>query len=132
MGKTLLTTFPYYKNPEGDYFPIIPVIFHHQGKLIDTAALVDSGATISIFKSDVANHLGLIIEAGQKIFLGGVGGRIKGYIHKLEIETAGKRFFCPIVFSYEYLVSYSLLGREVFFNKFRIIFEEQKNYLRLE
>ncbi|MFH1955791.1 MAG: hypothetical protein ABIJ36_02675, partial [Patescibacteria group bacterium] len=59
-------------------------------------------------------------------------GRIKGYIHKLEVEIAGKRFICPVVFSYEYLVSFNLLGRDAFFKQFRIIFEEEKNLLALE
>jgi hypothetical protein len=31
--------------------------------------------------------------------LGGVGGRIIGYIHRLKTEIAGKKFLCPVVFS---------------------------------
>jgi hypothetical protein len=61
-----------------------------------------------------------------------VGGRIKGYIHKLKIEIAGKKFLCPVVFSHEYTVSFNLLGREAVFKQFRIIFEEKKNLLVIE
>lgn len=132
MDKATLTTFPYRKNPEDQFFPIIPLRFYFGKKTIDSSALVDSGATVSIFRTAVADDLGLEIEKGDEIYLGGVGGRIKGYIHKLTIETAGKRFLCPVVFSYEYLVSFNLLGREVFFNRFRIIFEEKKNHVKLE
>jgi len=64
--------------------------------------------------------------------LGGVGGRIKGYIHKLDVEIAGKKFLCPVVFSREYMVPFNLLGREAVFNQFKIIFEEKKNLLMLE
>ncbi|MBI3559395.1 hypothetical protein HY085_03270 [Candidatus Gottesmanbacteria bacterium] len=60
------------------------------------------------------------------------GGRIKGYLHKLEVEIAGKNFLCPVVFSREYTVSFSLLGREAVFKQFKIIFEEKKNLLTLE
>lgn len=95
-------------------------------------ALIDSGATVSIFRSEVAESLGINIEKGKEMYLGGVGGRIKGFLHRLTIEVAGKRFVCPIVFSRDYLVSFNLLGREGFFKRFRITFEEKKNYLKLE
>lgn len=94
--------------------------------------MIDSGATVSIFREDVAEQLGITIERGKETFLGGVGGRIKGYLHKLDVEISGKKFSCPIVFSREYLVSFNLLGREAVFKKFKIIFEEKKNLLTLE
>ena len=106
--------------------------FHIGKTIIDSGALIDSGATVSIFKEDVALSLGLEIEKGKEIWLGGVGGHIKGYLHELKVEVAGKRFVCPVVFSYEYLVSFNLLGREAFFNNFKITFEENKNLLKLK
>ncbi len=132
MHNKTLSIFRYYKNPEGQYFPVIPVTIRYQNKFFDTDALIDSGATISVFQSDVAQYLGIKMETGKEIFLGGVGGRIKGYYHELEMQISGKKFLCPIVFSYEYLVSFNLLGRQEFFKRFRIIFEEKKNFLRLE
>lgn len=132
MDKKLLTVFPYYKNSSGLYFPVIPLQLNYQGENIDSSALIDSGATISIFRSDVAEYLHVPVEKGELIYLGGVGGRIKGYIHKLEIEIAGKKFVCPVVFSHEYLVSFNLLGREAVFNQFKIIFEEKKKLVKLE
>jgi len=132
MVRTILRIFPYRQNPEGQFFPVVPLRLHFKTKILDSSALIDSGATISIFRADVAQNLGLKIEDGREIYLGGVGGRIKGYLHKLPIEIAGKKFLCPIVFSYEYLVSLNLLGRDEFFKRFRIIFEEKKNYLKLK
>ncbi|MBI5465238.1 retropepsin-like domain-containing protein, partial [Candidatus Gottesmanbacteria bacterium] len=117
---------------EGQFFPVIPLRFYLEKKIIDSSALVDSGATISIFRVDIAKDLGLQVEKGKEIYLGGVGGRIKGYVHRLNVEVANKRFICPIVFSYEYLISLNLLGREEFFKRFRIVFEEKKNFLKLE
>src|SRR3989344_5384346 len=112
--------FPYQKNPNGQFFPIIPFSIIYQKKKLDISALIDSGATISIFKQDVAESLGIKIENGKEIFLGGVGGRIKGYLHNLKIEVAGQILTIQVVFSYEYFVSLNLLGRESFFEKFRI------------
>jgi hypothetical protein len=123
--------FDYYFNGEG-YFPAIPLYITSNGTQLKLRALIDSGATISVFKDEVAQHLGIDIERGKEIYLGGVGGRIKGYIHNLNLEISGKKFTCPVVFSREYLVSFNLLGREAFFKQFRIVFEEKKNLLRLE
>jgi len=130
-NNTSLVSFPYYFNGS-DYFPVIPLVFIIGGKRIRSQALVDSGATISIFGEEVAETLGIEIEKGEQTMLGGVGGRIVGYIHTLPIRVAGKEFLCPIVFSREYLVSFNLLGREEFFKRFSITFEEKKNSVKLE
>jgi len=126
-----LTVFPYYFNGS-DYYPVVPVVFLIGKKRVRSQALIDSGATISVFGEETAETLGVEIEKGKKTVLGGVGGRIVGYIHKLRLRVANKDFFCPIVFSREYLVSFNLLGREAVFKQFRIIFEEKENFLKLE
>ncbi len=127
-----MSDFPYQQDTQGHYFPIINFLIYHKNGFERTSALIDSGATVSVFKEDLAEQLGITIENGDETFLGGVGGRIKGYVHKLKIEIADKRFLCPVVFSHEYLVSFNLLGREAVFKQFRIIFEEKKNLLILE
>jgi len=127
-----MPNFPYQKDARDNYFPIIDFLIYFKGKVQRTSALIDSGATISVFKEDIAEQLGVVIEEGTETYLGGVGGRIKGYIHKLEVEIAGKKFICPVVFSHEYLVSFNLLGKEAFFRQFKIIFEEKQNFLKLE
>lgn len=124
--------FPYQKNPNGQFFPVIQFSIISQKKKLDISALIDSGATISIFKQDVANSLGIKIEDGKEIILGGVGGRIKGYLHKVKIEVAGQILTIQVVFSYEYLVSLNLLGRDSFFEKFRICFDEKAKKIILE
>ena len=125
MDKQVLKVFPYYKDFQGNFYPIIPLVLFNKSKRLDTDALVDSGASISIFQPAIAELLGIKILSGKEIYLGGVGGRIKGYIHSLKIAVASKNFVCPIVFSFEYHVSVNLLGRDSVFEKFRIIFEEK-------
>lgn len=132
MQKLVSPVFPYESDSKGNIFPIIPISLTFASKKKEFYALIDSGATISVFRAEVADSLGLIIEKGREIYLGGVGGRIKGYTHTLNVEIAGKKFRCPIVFSREYLVSFNLLGREAFFPKFRIIFEEKKKQVQLK
>ncbi|MBI2611364.1 aspartyl protease family protein [Candidatus Gottesmanbacteria bacterium] len=124
-------TFKYHYNGEG-YFPIIPFYVSVSGNQLKLRALIDSGATISVFKDEIAEQLEIEIESGKEIYLGGVGGRIRGYIHELSLEIVGKKFLCPVVFSREYTVSFNLLGREAFFRQFKIIFEEKQSLLKLE
>ena len=124
--------FPYQENSVGSFFPVVDIFVSKMVRTARIFALVDSGATMSILREDVAEQLHISIEHGREIYLGGVGGRIKGYVHTLEVEIAGKKFLCPVVFSREYTVSFNLLGRDAVFKQFRIIFEEKKNLLTLE
>lgn len=124
--------FKYRQNLNGGYFPIIPVRLHFKNKIFDTSALIDSGATVSIMQENVAKNLEIDVEKGEETFLGGVGGRIKGYSHKLFIEISGKnKFNLPVVFSHEYHASFNLLGRNGFFTQFKIIFDEKNKIVEL-
>lgn len=128
----ILTAFPYKQHLTGDYYPIVPLAVNHKKKRVEVFALIDSGATTSIFRPEVAEELRLKLEEGKEIYLTGVGGRIKGYLHRLKVEVAGKQFTYPIIFSYEYTVSLNLLGREGFFKKFIIIFDEKEKQVELK
>jgi len=118
--------FPYQKNLYGIYFPLVRLQVYKGSDLIDISGLLDSGASISIFRKEVADILGIKIEKGEKIDLGGVGGKITGYLHRLYIIIANKKLFIPVVFSEEYEVSFNLLGRQILFENFKICFEEAK------
>ena len=83
--------FPYQKSGD-NYYPVVKLAVFFGNEKAVLEALIDSGANISIFGEEIAQLLGIEIERGRKIYLGGVGGRIMGYIHKLKMETAGKTF----------------------------------------
>ena len=123
--------FPY-KNTAGQFYPIIKLSLIYQETKFTIEALVDSGANISVFGADIAESLGVKIESGKRIFLGGVGGRILGYEHKIDMELAGKRFNAKVVFSAEYVVSFNLVGRADVFDKFTICFDEARKQLELK
>ena len=121
-----------YQKSGDNYYPVIKLAIISGNEKVILEALVDSGANISVFGEEVAQLLGIEIEKGQKIYLGGVGGRIMGYIHKLKVEAAGKLFNCKMVFSREYKVSFNLIGREDFFKKFIISFDEKNKKVILK
>jgi len=122
--------YPYQKS-HGEYYPVVKLSLIHQETKLIIEALVDSGANISIFSADVAESLGIDIESGKKMFLGGVGGRILGYEHLVEMEIAGRRFSSKVVFSREFLVSFNLIGRESVFDRFIICFNEKRRIVEL-
>jgi len=121
----VLTSYKY-NFSNNNYYPTIAVVLLNKNKAARSLALIDSGASVSIFNLDIANQLGVKIESGEKTTLAGVSGRIAGYLHKVKLRIAGKTFLCPVVFSREYKASFNLLGRKAFFEKFKITFDEAR------
>ena len=116
--------FPYLRR--GDhYIPVADVDITARGKSLTIKALVDSGATFSIFREEIADFLDIRVEAGRRIYLEGIGGRILGYLHRLPVQIAGKRFVGKVVFSREFRVSMNIMGRDNLFEPFRITFDEK-------
>lgn len=122
--------FPYLEK-DGRYFPIIRVKLKSRKKELLVEALIDSGASFSVFRSEIADYLKITIEKGKPVYLIGIGGRILGYLHSVPVEVDGVGFSCKIVFSKEYTVSLNLLGRDNFFVPFLITFSENSRKLRL-
>ena len=127
-----MISYPYYQTPDRLYFPSIPVKVFYRQRLASLQCLIDSGASISIFEESIAKELGIKIELGEEIFLGGVGGRIRGFIHKLSCVIGEKELRIPVVFSREFKVSFSLLGRKKVFENFLITFDEKNKKVELK
>ena len=123
--------FPY-QLFRGSYYPIIPVTIIQNNKRINTSAIVDSGASISIFSSSIGRVIGLNIEAGEKRIFQGASAKLAGYIHNIKMIIAGKEIECKVAFSDELSTSFNLIGRETVFNKFVITFNEKHRELRIE
>ena len=117
------TTFPYLEK-DGQHFPVIHVLLQVRKKAIKVNSLVDSGASFSVFRPEIAEYLGIPIERGSPIYLTGIGGSILGYTHRVSMTAGGKTFRCKIIFSKEFTVSFNLLGRDNFFSPFVISFME--------
>jgi hypothetical protein len=114
-----------YLKKDGQYFPVVTVCLSWKGRGIRLEALVDSGASFSVFRPEVARYLGIRLEDGERVYLTGVGGRILGYVHEVLIKVGEETFVCKIAFSPEFTVSFNLLGRDNFFLPFKITFIEK-------
>ena len=113
-------------------FPIIPITFIGKNAEIDTDALIDSGANISVFREEIADCIEIVIEDGDEILLQGLGGRIVGYAHEVKLRVESEEFLCRVVFSKELTVGLNILGREGFFEHFQITFNEKAKEVLLE
>lgn len=130
-SKAMKFVFPYGEK-EGRQYPLVDITLSHQKNSLTVRALVDSGATFSVFRPEIADFLKIKIEKGQQMYLEGVGGRILGYLHTVKVAVGGKSFPCKFVFSREFTVSLNILGRDNFFSEFLITFDEENGYTILE
>ena len=112
-------------------YPIIPVTLSYQGRSLHTEGLLDSGASFSLFSARIAEYLGLSLETGSPVELFGVGGRILGYQHEIALQVGDLPFEAVVVFSDEFTSSFNLLGRDNFFEQFRITFDERQKFVEL-
>lgn len=124
--------FLYQSDVRGNLFPLLPLSIKYKNKSNDYYALIDSGATISMFKADVADYLGINIEKGQEIIMRSINGLLRGYLHIVKIFVGRKQFPCKIIFSRDQETSFNILGRNSFFEKFKITFDEAKKSVTLE
>lgn len=123
--------FPYVFKKDRHY-PIIDLILKNDNNSIKTDAIVDSGAIMSIFQGNIADYIGLDIEKGQEKLFQGIGGKITGYIHSVIVQVDNVKFSCKIAFSNELTTSLNIVGRESFFDRFLITFDERNKKLILE
>lgn len=122
--------YPYKKIGESLY-PIIPLKIEH-GVAYDVHALIDSGSTLSIFRLDVAQSLGINYKSGKPAMIASVQGRFLAYLHPISMHVGSKKLLCKIGFSDNFNAKLNILGRTDFFDKFLITFDEKNKKVALE
>lgn len=108
----------------GQHYPLIPVTLHKGQRSVNTFALLDSGASISVFRPEIARALGLPIRHPDQVHLGTASGGVKIGVSRVEVEVGTTRFSAKIGFSETFATSFNILGREGIFPKFSVCFNE--------
>lgn len=117
--------FSYLRKGEQTY-PLIDIeIIGPAGSLV-VKALVDSGASFSVFRPEIAEYLGIPIKSKERLYFQGIKGKISGYLHQIPVRVNQEKFDCRIAFSREFKVPFNLLGRNNFFLPFLITFNEKR------
>ena len=116
--------------------PVIEVKLKSNSQSFRYEVLVDSGADICIFHSEVGGALGLDIPKGKPREVFGVGGKASlYYLHDIEIEVGGgtlkkETSFMPDVAGR--VMPYGLVGQKGFFENFIVKFDLQKEEIELK
>jgi len=126
-----MLTFPYLRKGE-QYFPVVDVSLAVPKRPLVVKALVDSGASFSVFRAEVIEYLGIPLTQGARVYLEGIGGRILGYRHRVPARVGDTGFLLTVIFSQELSVSFNLLGRDNFFRQFLVTFDERGRTVRLQ
>lgn len=121
--------YPYLQE-RGKFAPIIPIRLEGKSGWVTFDAYVDSGATYSIFKPEMAEILGIELDKGEKQYVTvGDGSLITVYLHKVKVDLAGKIFEATIGFSKQLGIGFNILGRKDIFGSFVITFNEREKYV---
>jgi hypothetical protein len=107
------------------YRPYLIVRLTHGTKHKDVIALVDSGADLCLFHSDIGKLIGIDVEKGSELAFEGVSGaKAKAYLHRINLTVRGmSSISLDVGFTDSMAVGTGLLGQHGFFEQFRVGFE---------
>lgn len=112
--------------------PVIPVEIEYNNLLTPYEVLIDSGADICIFNSQIAEVLGIDLLKGIKLQVSGIVGFPENiYIHTLHIKIGGKNHKIDVGFMKMSNTSYGVVGQKGFFDKFVVKFDLIKKEIEL-
>lgn len=113
------------------HYPLIPLTLHLSGQSVRTFGLLDSGASISLFRPEIAKALKipLSIRHGQALKM--AKGKISALICKVDLQVEDVRFSTFIGFSDRHAASFNIIGRQGFFEHFGVYFDESRRRIGL-
>jgi len=95
--------------------------------------IIDSGASISHMHGDFGRCIGLDIESGIRLSSKGIPGiSFISYIHTIRFKLGIFNCKIDVAFSDDFKFDVGLLGREGFFDLFKIHFHQRDGYFEIE
>jgi hypothetical protein len=120
------TDIPNHQEPQKPFRrPYVIVRLINGARHKDVISLIDSGADLCLFHSDIGRMLGLKIEAAPKLAFQGVSGaKEAAYVHRVDLIVRGlDAITLDIGFTSSMAAGTGLLGQRGFFEQFQITFE---------
>ncbi|MEZ4526308.1 MAG: retropepsin-like aspartic protease [Desulfobacterales bacterium] len=109
--------------------PSIALGIFYDRKWARAEALVDTGATYSVFSSEVADTVGLKYQKGKKIpLINASGDKFYIYLNQVKVQI-GKHVINAMLGFSDGLCPYNLLGRKDIFENFKICFDEKNSQI---
>jgi hypothetical protein len=123
-------TFPYLKDTQGRYAPIVYLQVWTGNRWLYLQAYVDSGASLSVFHVDVAQLLNIKLNRAKRRYIAlGNGNVLPIYIEHVRVRFAGQEFLVPAGFSDALRMGFNLMGRSGFFDRFLMCFNDRAREL---
>ena len=99
----------------------------------DVISLVDSGADLCLFHSDIGRMLGVEIEAAPELAFQGISGKKEvAYLHRVDLVVRGlSSITLEVGFTGSMAVGTGLLGQRGFFEQFQINFELSQRFFEV-
>lgn len=95
--------------------------------------LVDSGSDYSFLHGLIGEALGLSVREGEEITIMGItGDKMTVYFHKIHFTIGGWDHNEDFGFSYKMGTELGILGRDILFNKYKVIFDQKKKIVELK
>lgn len=132
-----MISFRYHKIPDSNGTlkkPTIPVEFKMLSSgYIETIALVDSGADVTVLPKGIADLIGVKIIGESESQ--GIGGKVKVKTGSVTFRIKGEHAYHKITTHVEIIEDDSipvLLGRRGLFDRFKVIIDEQNQKVSLK
>jgi hypothetical protein len=109
----------------------ISVILTYGDKTIRTDAKVDPGSAVCLFSHEDGLDLGVPIEQGYPIKLGGLTGSLEAFGHEVTLQTGHLVFQSTVYFAKYPGLSRNLLGRRGWLRNLRLGLIDYDNLLYL-
>lgn len=112
--------------------PVVPIEVCFNSLSVPYEVLIDSGADVCIFDSDIADILGINILKGIRGEVSGVTGVPEYYyVHKVTIIINGMKYKTDIGFMKLRNQAFGIVGQKGFFDKFIVKFDLQKEEIEI-
>lgn len=109
----------------------LPVKLTYGGQTVGATAKVDPGAAVSLFSREVGIDLGIPIENGEPIWLGGLTGSLEAFGHQVTLQTGELIFQSTVYFAKYPGLPRNLLGRRGWLRNLRLAVIDYDNLLYL-
>ncbi len=129
--------FPYVINqryaPDGRARPFLPISLSNRGRVVQTLALVDSGADMNVLPHDVGSQLGGIWDEQQEIVgLSGIAGEVESRAFVVDLAV-GNWPITNLGFAWTREADVPVvLGQISFFSHFKVCFMRSSQQFELE
>ena len=106
--------------------PIIPITLKHGEREAELDAVIDSGADYSLMDARFAELIGLPILRFEQRKMQGIASSVIGNMCNVKAKVLDEFFEMPVLFVNNYTGPFNILGRQGFFEKHIITFDEAK------